>query len=117
MTIKTPAFNYHPRRLINPRTRNSYIIGYSCFHVFINVQFRLIFLKLCFGSHDFSVFAHFDVLSRCYFYNDIIMMQREIRKESFDVLTRLKLHLRRQDTDAFIWFTQTRSEEGTVDRP
>ena len=45
------------------------------------------------------------------------MMQYDIRKDSFDIVTRSTLHLWRHDIDPPSWLTKTRSKEGKKCRP
>ena len=92
-------------------------MGYTSIHASKNLQLSFIFPFLYFACHDFSVLAPFEVLSWCYSKNDIIMMECEIRKQSFDALTPLKLNLWRQDIEPPNWLTKTKSKEGTKDRP
>ena len=87
-------------------------MGYTCNHVFIDLQFSFLFPYLYFASHDFSLSTPFDVLPLCYFHSYITMMQCKKRKEFFDVVIQLELHLRRQEKDSRNLLTKTRSKGG-----
>ena len=50
--------NHNPHGLLNPLTRDLYVMDSTCNHVFINFEVSSVFLKLYFADHDCSASYH-----------------------------------------------------------